>query len=65
MRFTVETSGRATRCRVSRSSGDASLDATTCRLIEERFRFRPATDPAGRAIASDYGWRQTWWLERH
>lgn len=65
VRFTVETSGRATRCRVSRSSGDASLDATTCRLIEERFRFRPATDSAGRAIASDYGWRQTWWLERH
>jgi protein TonB len=64
VRFTIEASGRVSRCRVTRSSGDASLDATTCRLIEERFRFRPATDSAGRAIASDYGWRQTWWLER-
>ena len=64
VRFTIEPTGRVTRCRVSRSSGDASLDSTTCRLIEERFRFRPATDAGGRAIASDYGWRQTWWLER-
>jgi len=63
VRFTIEASGRVTRCRVTRSSGDASLDATTCRLIEERFRFKPATDSSGRAIASDYGWRQSWWLE--
>ncbi|WP_256839553.1 energy transducer TonB [Sphingopyxis sp. KK2] len=48
VRFTIETTGRVTRCRVTRSSGDASLDATTCRLIEERFRFKPATDSAGR-----------------
>lgn len=63
VRFTIETTGRVTRCRVTRSSGDASLDTTTCRLIEERFRFKPATDSAGRAVASDYGWRQNWWLE--
>lgn len=64
VRFTIEPSGRVTACRVSKSSGDAALDATTCRLIEERFRFRPATNAAGLAIASSYGWRQTWWLER-
>ena len=64
VRFTVQPTGRVTQCRVSRSSGYASLDSTTCRLIEERFRFRPATDAGGRAIASDYGWRQNWWLER-
>lgn len=66
VRFTIQPSGRVTACRVTRSSGDASLDATTCRLIEERFRFRPATNSAGQSIASDYGWRQRWWLEdRH
>ena len=64
VRFTIEATGRVTGCRVSRSSGDASLDATTCRLIEERFRFKPATNAAGEAIRSPYGWRQSWWLER-
>jgi protein TonB len=63
VRFTIQPTGRVTGCRVSRSSGDAALDATTCRLIEERFRFKPATNAAGDAIASAYGWRQTWWLE--
>lgn len=64
VRFTIQPSGRVTVCRVTRSSGDLSLDATTCRLIEERFRFRPATDAAGNPVASPYGWRQSWWLER-
>jgi protein TonB len=63
VRFTIQPSGRVSGCRVSRSSGDTALDETTCRLIEERFRFRPATNAAGTAIASDYGWRQSWWLE--
>lgn len=64
VRFTIEPTGRVTGCRVTRSSGDAALDQTTCRLIEDRFRFRPATNAAGDAIASAYGWRQSWWLER-
>lgn len=64
VRFTIEATGRVTGCRVSKSSGDAALDATTCRLIEARFRFKPATNAAGVAVASSYGWRQTWWLER-
>lgn len=62
-RFIIEASGRVTGCRVTRSSGDASLDRTTCALIEERFRFKPATNAAGEPIASQYGWRQSWWLE--
>jgi protein TonB len=64
VRFTIEATGRVTGCRVSKSSGDAALDAATCRLIEARFRFKPATDTAGLAVASSYGWRQSWWLER-
>ncbi|WP_411342186.1 energy transducer TonB [Sphingopyxis sp. J-6] len=62
--FTILPTGRVTGCRVTRSSGDASLDATTCRLIEKRFRFRPATNANGEDVASQYGWRQSWWLER-
>lgn len=64
VRFTIEASGRVSGCRVTRSSGDASLDQTTCALIEDRFRFRPATNASGEPVASQYGWRQSWWLER-
>lgn len=63
VRFTIEASGRVSGCRVTRSSGDASLDETTCRLIQDRFRFKPATNAAGDNVASQYGWRQSWWLE--
>ncbi len=63
VRFTIQPTGRVTGCRVTRSSGDAALDNATCRLIEERFLFKPATNAAGDVVASAYGWRQSWWLE--
>ena len=63
VRFTIEATGLVSGCRITRSSGDASLDETTCRLIGERFLFKPATNAAGEAISSVYGWRQNWWLE--
>lgn len=59
--YTVETDGRVTNCSVTRSSGSAILDDTTCSLIERRFRFEPARDGAGRPIRSNlvenYEWR--------
>jgi protein TonB len=55
--------GRVTRCRVTRTSGNAELDTTTCQLIERRFRYMPARDRDGNPVVSDVGWRQTWWLE--
>jgi protein TonB len=58
--FTVETNGRVTHCRVTRSSGVAELDALTCRLMELRFRFRPSTDRNGRPIAEEVDWDQDW-----
>jgi periplasmic protein TonB len=61
--LTVGTSGRVTECRVARSSGDAELDSTTCRLIRERFRYEPARNSRGEPVAEVVGWRQTWWLE--
>lgn len=58
--FRVRTDGRVDRCAVIRSSGYAEFDEATCRLIERRFRFRPARDAAGRAvewtIRTDYTW---------
>jgi len=52
MRFTVGTDGRVSNCRVIGSSGNAELDETTCRLIEQRYRYRPARDWEGRPVPS-------------
>lgn len=51
VRYTVRADGRVAGCAVTRSSGNADLDATTCRLIERRFRYRPARDAAGQPTA--------------
>ena len=52
VRYTVTVQGRAQDCRVTRSSGNAELDAVTCRLVTKRFRYRPGTDAAGRFVSS-------------
>ena len=49
-RFTVGVNGRVTDCAITRSSGNADLDATTCRVVMKRFRYRPSTDANGRPI---------------
>lgn len=51
LRFTVGVKGRVTDCDVTRSSGNADLDATTCRLIVKRFRYKPSRDADGRPYA--------------
>lgn len=58
--MTVTPEGRAINCRVVRPSPDREADAIVCRLAEQRFRFRPATDSNGNPVASTYGWRQEW-----
>lgn len=54
----VQVDGRATNCRVDRSSGNPIVDQWTCRLVEERVRFRPAVDDRGRPYVSWYGYAQ-------
>jgi len=56
----VGTDGRVTSCRVTRSSGNAQLDSLTCRLIEQRYRFRPSTDRYGRPVPDDADVDQDW-----
>ena len=56
----VGISGRATGCRVTRTSGNRELDATTCRLILDRFRFKPARNAAGQAVAANIEYEQEW-----
>jgi protein TonB len=51
LRFVVSPRGDVNQCSVTRSSGHPALDATTCRLIIRRFRYRPARDRFGRPVA--------------
>ena len=62
--FRVEVNGRASRCRVLRSSGIPELDTLTCRLIEQRFRFRPSADSFGRPIADEVEYDHEWTVNR-
>ena len=45
-------------CRVTRSFGDEAIDAETCRLAMQRFRFEPGRDERGRPVADFVGYRQ-------
>lgn len=56
----IDREGRVGSCRVQRASRDAQADRITCQLARQRFRFEPATDSAGNAVASSFGWRQRW-----
>lgn len=60
----ISAEGRVTQCRVMRSSGSPALDAATCTLIRERFRYEPARNEQGQPVATIRGWEQRWWLER-
>lgn len=56
----IDATGKVTDCRIDHASGNATLDALTCRLITTRFRFRPARDRAGRAIAGKIIYDHDW-----
>ncbi len=56
----VNAHGQVTACRTLRASGKSLLDDLTCRLIFQRFRFRPALDAQGQprsdTIIYDHDW---------
>jgi protein TonB len=62
--FTVGTDGRVTRCTVTRTSGIPELDALTCRLIQQRFRYRPSTDRYGRPVSDEVEGEHEWVASR-
>jgi protein TonB len=62
--FTVGVNGRVTRCAVTRSSGVPELDVLTCRLIQQRFVFRPATDRYGRPVSDEVEGEHIWEVDR-
>jgi len=64
VRYLVEVSGRVSDCEVTASSGSKVLDDTTCRLITERFRFRPSRDGRGQPVAAYIVENHYWIVER-
>lgn len=64
VRLDVDAKGRLARCTVTESSGSAALDATTCRVFEERARFRPARDAAGKPVPDTVATRITWRIDQ-
>ena len=59
VRVRVQLDGRATNCTVDRSSGDPIVDQWTCRLVEQKVRFRPARDDQGQPYVDWYGYVQS------
>jgi periplasmic protein TonB len=62
--FVVDKDGRVSGCTVTRSSGVPELDALTCRLIRDRFRYRPSTDRFGQPIPDEVEGEQDWIASR-
>lgn len=60
LRYRIGIDGRVSDCRILVSSGRPSLDATTCRLITERFRFKPSRNSRGEPVPAimveTHGW---------
>ena len=57
----IDGSGRVVNCTVAASSGNAALDAQTCRLFR-RIKASPAKDDAGNGVASSTTLKFTWKL---
>lgn len=64
LRYLVEIDGRVGECRVTHPSGSAELDAMTCRLIRERFRFKPSREEHGRKVPAWVIETHEWVIER-
>lgn len=52
--------GRVTSCQITGSSGHSDLDDTTCKLIQRRARFNPATDGEGQATSGSWSSAVRW-----
>jgi TonB family protein len=62
-RLDVGRDGKPSRCTVLSSSGSASLDSTSCRIMMERARFDPARDASGKPVEDQVTSRITWKIE--
>ena len=64
VRYRIETDGRISACKVTRSSGNRPLDAATCAAIQQHFKYRPARDSDGTPFAVDMDNTEGWQIDR-
>lgn len=62
VRYVVEVDGTVSNCRADEPSGIPQLDRLACRLIEERFRFRPGRDRFGRPVRTTVVEAHSWFI---
>jgi protein TonB len=58
VRIRVSPTGTVAECIIDRGTGDAAIDSTVCNLIHDRFRYSPARNRNGEAVAGWSGYRQ-------
>lgn len=61
VRLTIGTDGRVRNCAVAATSGDASLDRTTCSILLRRGRFEPAIGADGDPVEAPVVTSLRWW----
>jgi protein TonB len=61
-RVVVGSDGKVDACEITKSSGNAELDAATCKHVTRRARFEPATDGSGRKVVGSYSSNVRWQL---
>ncbi|WP_349237682.1 MULTISPECIES: energy transducer TonB [unclassified Novosphingobium] len=59
-KLTVAPDGRVSGCEITASSGNAELDAATCKYATSRARFAPAKDGEGQPTTGVYANRVKW-----
>jgi protein TonB len=50
MRLIITPQGKIIGCSITRSSGSALLDSTTCNTVRRRERYTPALDKDGKPV---------------
>lgn len=59
----IDAKGKVADCRLLESSGSASLDEATCRMLT-KLRFKPARDGEGHAVVGEFVRKMSWKLPR-
>lgn len=59
-RVVIGSNGLVSSCEITQSTGDGTLDQTTCRLISRKARFQAATDESGASVVGTYTGKVRW-----
>jgi TonB family protein len=62
VRFLINAAGAVSQCNVASTSGSAALDARSCEIVMQRFRFKPASDANGKAVEEWRSQKVSWKL---